>query len=247
VQEDLRQGLEGSSPNALHPNTRANFEKLFFAFVIDEGHVVIQRTTIPGYVAMNYTTMRRDFEQSLLDVMILAGVGVSQIQLRKFYRQRTQEEMYSIFMENVIDEIVVTDLRGKNVREEVQLSNPDPSEEIMLKRIFNGDFQRIEAETIKAAAGQDLKKTKSAKAAVGAGHTEKIVVRRSTDDTETFFTEQDEKLNLPIDDQKSEMDSSDMNTFVEIYERKIKIPASKFSSKTTDLGPLFTWNQRQDE
>ena len=151
VQEDLRQGLEGSSPDELQPTTRANFEKLFFALVLDTGHIVIQRTTISGYVALNYTTMRRDFEQTLLDVMEMAGVGISQLQLRKFYRERTQEEMFSIFTENIIDEIVVTDLSGKNVKEDVQLSNPDPSEEIMLKRIFNGDFERIEEETIKAA------------------------------------------------------------------------------------------------
>lgn len=243
VQEDLREGLEGSSPDQLKRQERANFESLFFGLVVDVGHVIIQRTTISGYLTLNYTTMRRDFENTLIETFKLAGLDIIQLHLQKFFRQRTQEEMFSIFIENIVLEVEVSDLMGKKVRENVQLSNPDPSEEIFLRRIFDGDFQKIESESIKAADGQDLRKTKSAKAAVGAGHTQKIVVKRSTNETETFYTEQDEKLDVPIDDQKSQMSDKDVVSFIEVYERKIKIPVSKMPPKITDLGPIFAWNK----
>ena len=249
VQEDLRRGLEGSTAGELLLSTRANFEKLFFAFILDVGHIILQRTRISSdYVALNYPTMKRDFENTLQEIMILAGLNVSQLQLQRFYRLRSQEEMYTIFTENVVDEIEVVDLKDKVVREDIQLSNPDPSEEIMLKRIFNGDFQRIEAETIKAANGEDLRKTKSAKAAIGAGTTRKIVTRNSSGETDTYYTEQDEKINVPIDDQKSELDDRDMQNVIEIYERRIRrIPLSRVSHESSDLGPLFTWKQGLEE
>jgi len=63
VQEGLREGLEGNSPTELSPIANANFEKLFFAVVLDVGYVILQRRKLTGYVTMNYTVMVEEFKQ----------------------------------------------------------------------------------------------------------------------------------------------------------------------------------------
>ncbi len=98
IQEDLRIGLKGDAPESLTHSQDANFEKLFFALILDAGHIIFQRTTVSDYVSMNYTTMRGDFEGMLALVLNQAGIKVARVVLTKYYRKRSQEEMREIFL-----------------------------------------------------------------------------------------------------------------------------------------------------
>lgn len=241
VQEDLREGLRGDRPEALTRSQDANFEKLFFALVLDAGHVILQRTKLYGYVSMNYTTMRNEFEAMLALVLNKAGITIARVQLTKFYRRRSQEEMRGIFFGNPALEVNVTELHRKTVPDYVHLANPEPGEEIFLKRIFNGDFQHLDEETLKAAPGKDLRVTKTAKAAVSAGTVTRTVVRSRSGEPESFETEQDEKIKVPVDDSKELVTSREIQDVIEIVERRIRIPTKLVADgrPLSDLGPLF--------
>jgi len=242
LQEDLRTGLEGENPAELRQSQDANFEKLFFAIVLDVGHIIIQRTNLSDYVSMNYTSMRSSFEILLTQVFARAGLPISRMQMSKFYKKRAQDEMRQLFFDNFTVEVEVTDLKGKVVPESITLSNPDPTEEIFLKRIFNREFERIESETIRAVPGEDLRKTKTAKAAVGAGHVNRLKIHDSNNREEIIVEEQDEKIGLPINDNKQIITDEESKAIIEVYERRIRITASapQISDLKGTLGPLFS-------
>ncbi len=246
IQEDLRVGLQGDSPESLHHNQQANFEKLFFAFVLDDGLFVLQRTNLSGYVAMNYTSMRNDFISMLTLILNRAGIPVAKIIPERFYRKRSQEEMRQIFLGNLAVEMNVTDLNHKTVPESVQLSNPDPKEEEILKRIFNRDYENIDDENLRAAFGKDLRLTKTGKAAAHTGIIRKVTVRLLNGDPETFQEEQDEKIDVPVDDNKEHITADEARNVIEIVERRVRIPAHLLGADRplSDLGPLFSdWQE----
>jgi hypothetical protein len=248
VQEDLREGLRGDRPKALTRSQDANFEKLFFALALDAGHVILQRTKLYGYVSMNYTTMRREFESMLALVLSKAGITIARVQLTKFYRRRSQDEMRKIFFGNPALEVNVTELHRKTVPDYVHLANPEPGEEIFLKRIFNGDFEHVDEETLKAAPGKDLRVTKTAKAAVSAGTVTRTMVRSHSGEPELFETEQDEKIEVPVDDSKESVTSREIRDVIEIVERRITIPTRLMTDRQSlsDL-PLFTHLEDKSE
>lgn len=241
IQEDLREGLEGDSLLSLKHSQNANFEKLFFALIFDLGYVIIQRTNLTGYVTMNYTQMRNDFELVLAEVFNRAEITVNRIQLAKFYRKRTAEEMRAIFFGNTCHEAEITGLYKRTVPDSTQLSNPDPSEEGMLKRIFNREFETVDGETLRAAPGKDLRSSKSGKAAVSAGDTRKLVIQMPNGNEETLYVEQDEKLDIPVDDSKEAVSPSEMSGVIEIIDRRIRMPANLFATgrPLPNFGPLF--------
>jgi hypothetical protein len=241
VQEDLRQGLEGNSPRDLEQSQQANFEKLFFAIELDQGLVVIQRRKIPGYVSMNYTSMFEAFVFLLTRVMQVADIEILSIRLEKFYRERTQDEMRRIFFAREAVEIDVYDLHSKSISEEVQLSNPDPREEDLYRRIFQQDLASIEQEIIRAAPGKDLRKTKTSKAAIGAGRIRKVVSRLPEGGTDTFFMEQDERIVVPVDDGKQYITREETAALNAIIQRRFREHPLTFTGNdpNSDWGPLF--------
>jgi hypothetical protein len=242
IQEGLRESLQGGdTPESLRHGQQANFEKVFFALILDLGYVVLQSKKLFDYVNLNYTQMRNDFEVILNLVLNRAGIPTTRIQMTKFYRKRTQEQMRALFHDNVSLEIEVSGLYGKTVPETIQLSNPDPSEELILKRIFNRDYQAVDGVNLSAAPGKDLRFAKSAKAAVNTGEVHKIVTQLVSGGSETIYAVQDEKVNLPIDDYKEVVTTSEMDGIIEIIERRIRIPVSVIASNRPlpDFGPLF--------
>jgi len=246
VQEDLREGLRGDSPEVLTRSQDANFEKLFFALVLDAGHVILQRTTLSGYVSMNYTTMRNEFEAMLALVLNRAGITIARVQLTKFYKRRSQEEMRELFFGNPALEVNVTELHRKTVPDYVHLANPDPGEEILFKRLFNGDYERLDEETLKAAPGEDLRVTKTAKAAVSAGRVTRTVVLSRNGEPEPFEVEQDEKIKVPVDDSKELVTSREIQDVIEIVERRIIIPTSLMADRQS-LSDLPMFARLEDE
>jgi hypothetical protein len=241
VEEGQRQGLHGDTPTNLALTHDSNFQKLFFALLPDRGCVILQKTSLHDYVDLNYSSMRNDFFELLTQMLNRAGIPVARIQWSKYYKQRTQEEMRRLFFGSTARSMDVVGLYRQAVREEIQLANPDPSEELLLKRIYNKEFETIDEESLKAGPDGDLRNTKTGKAAIGAGNIRKIVSVMPSGETETFYIEQDEKVELPIDTNKSYVTSTEIHDTIEIVERRIIIPVSIINKQhpLSDLGPLF--------
>lgn len=241
IEEGRRRGLHGDSPNNLAPSQDSNFEKLFFALLLDRGYVVLQDTKLVNYVDLNYPTMRTDFVELLTLLLNRSGIPTARVTWEKYYNRRSQEEMRQLFFSDTASEIDIVDLRGQVVPETIQLSNPDPGEELLLKRIYNREFETIDQEQIKAGPNGDLRKTKSGKAAVGAGTIRKLVSISPSGVPETFYEEQDENIDVPVDTGKQHITTPEIQDMIQIIERRIILPAKLLSGnrKLSDFGPLF--------
>jgi len=246
LQEDLRYGLEGDHLSSLSQVEAANIEKIFFAFVLDVGHVVIQRTRLSGYVSMSYPSMVNGLQDYFAHLINGAGLQIARLAWSKFYRKRTQDEMRSIFFDNRAVEIRVTDLFGKSVPDTVQLSNPDPKEEEILKRIYKREFETVDDAHLRAAQGQDLRKSKTSKAAISAGDVKQIIILSSADIEETYYETQDERITVHVDDRKKFLTDDEVRSVIEVYSHRIRVFQKTDKPKPTSLGPLFDESNHDD-
>jgi hypothetical protein len=124
--EDQRVGVQYDNRWKKQQTTDEEFEHLFFALVLDQGLVVLQRKRVDReFVTINLRVLRREFFDLLGKALLRAGFQSARIGRIPFEETREKSDMLRIFSEYQIIYIRVTGLRGQCVPQDLKLFNPD--------------------------------------------------------------------------------------------------------------------------
>jgi len=111
--EDLRMGVQYDRDWTKKEHRREEFEHLFFALVMDQGQVILQRKRVDReFVTINLNVMRRAFFELLRMVFAGAGFDKDRIIHEPFQETRDKTEMLHIFEEHQVTYIRVKGLLG---------------------------------------------------------------------------------------------------------------------------------------
>jgi hypothetical protein len=176
--EDRRIGVQYDSHWTKQVQSGEEFEHLFFALVLDQGQVVLQRKRVEReFVTINLNAMRRAFFDLLGITFLQAGFKSDRIMRQLFQETRHKAEMLRIFNEHQVTHIRVKELRGRRVPEEINLFNPDVDKDTILKQVLNDDYQHMDE--LEASAGEDvgasnLREAKVVRAAMLTGEPQEV-------------------------------------------------------------------------
>lgn len=247
--EDRRLGVQYDEDWNREDREAAEFEHLFFALVLSQGQVILQRKRIGReFVTMNMRTMRREFFNLLGRVLQRAGFPSDHITREPFHEERRKDYLIQIFNTYPSTLIRVSNLLGRKVPEDVRLFNPDIDKDLILKQVLNGDYQHMDQLEAKAGEteGSDLRNATSIRAAMLAGDPREV--RAIVEARErTFRKTQHERFTMQLDTEAGEqVKEADLDRVVRIIRTEYFIPEQLVRSQVS-LGPLFDWAKEKDD
>jgi hypothetical protein len=247
--EDRRIGVQYDSHWIKQERSDEEFEHLFFALVLDQGQVVLQRKRVDReFVTINLDTMRRAFFDLLGTALQKAGFTSDQIRRQLFQQTRQKAEMLRIFDENQVTYIRVKELRGRRVPEEVRLFNPDVDKDTILRQVLNDDYQHMDE--LEASAGEEvgasnLREAKVIRGAMLTGEPQEVRAVIANQER-TFRLKQRERFKMQLDTPVGEpVQQRDIERLIRIVRTEYFIPAS-LAESTASLGPLFDHMRDKD-
>jgi hypothetical protein len=226
----------------------AEFEHLFFALVLSQGQVILQRKRIGReFVTINMPTMRREFFNLLGVVFQRAGFPSDRIVREPFHEERQKDYLIRIFNTYPSTLVRVSNLLGRKVPEDVRLFNPDIDKDLILKQVLNGDYQHMNELEAKAGEmeGSDLRGAASIRAAMLAGDPREVRAIVEAQER-TFRKTQHERFTMQLDTETGEqVKETDQDRVVRIIRTEYFIPEHLMRSPVS-LGPLFDWAKEKD-
>lgn len=144
-----------------------SFERILFLLYLDIGILAVQIVRISRYTDISGPILRQNLFRALGTVFHNAGIVFSGLPRYERYRELlSRGEMLSIFESHIVQEIRISDLIDRSVPDDVKLFNPNFDADKFLKSVIADDLRLVDEATW---TGDDLRKTKIARAMVYAG------------------------------------------------------------------------------